>query len=115
MLPKRLEKLLRAAKCPRRSFSIARKRTLCYTARFLTKTSFRLEGQMDINPVSLWHVPEFVGKFGGFMVPNETAMRTITNLEPWDSVSRDMLILLLRSLVERGIPGDMAELGVYKG
>ena len=32
-----------------------------------------------------------------------------------DTVRRDMLVLLLRDLIERRVPGDMAELGVYKG
>ncbi|MHB1543553.1 MAG: TylF/MycF/NovP-related O-methyltransferase [Gammaproteobacteria bacterium] len=77
--------------------------------------SFFLEGQMDINPKSLWHEPRFVARFGGFGIPGETVRRPIENLEPWDVVRRDMLILLLRSVIVRGIPGAMAELGVFQG
>lgn len=78
------------------------------------KTSFRLEGQMDINPRSRWYDSTFIERFGGFQLPGEPR-REIVNLDAWDSVRRDMLVLLLRDIVERQVPGDIAELGVYKG
>ena len=37
------------------------------------------------------------------------------DLECWDGVRRDMLILLLRSIEARYVPGQFAELGVYRG
>lgn len=77
--------------------------------------SFFLEGQMDIHPKSLWHEPRFVAEFGGFGIPGETASRPIANLEPYDTVRRDMLVLLLRSVIVRGVQGAMAELGVWQG
>jgi O-methyltransferase len=80
----------------------------------LAGTSFRLEPQMDIHPSSLWHDSAFTDQFGGFQLPGEPP-RTIVDLEPWDTVRRDMLVLLLRDLIERRVPGDIAELGVYKG
>jgi len=70
---------------------------------------------MDINPKSLWHNPEFVARTGGFLVKGDSARRVISPFEPWDLTRRDMLILLLRTILERKIPGDMAEVGVYKG
>ena len=39
----------------------------------------------------------------------------LIDLDPWDSTRRDMLILLLRTIIEKNIKGDFAELGVYQG
>jgi len=69
---------------------------------------------MDISSRSLWHNKEFVEKVGGFFPPNGSR-RTINDLEPWDSVRRDMLVLLLRQVIANDIEGDFAELGVYRG
>jgi O-methyltransferase len=74
-----------------------------------------LQAQMDIHPKSLWHKADLCRSSGGFFPPNDGSNRTICNLEPWDLVRRDMLILLLRSIVERGVEGDLAELGVWRG
>ena len=84
-------------------------------AHWLTKAPFFLQGQMDIQPGSRWHNPEFAKMTGGFFLPHDTTFREIVNLDPWDLVRRDMLILLLRSLLERNVPGDLAELGTWKG
>jgi O-methyltransferase len=84
-------------------------------SRFFVHTAFRLEGQMDINQASLWHSPEFVSTYGGYFLPGDSITRSVVDLEPWDSVRRDMLVLLLRDILVRGIAGDIAELGVYKG
>jgi len=78
-------------------------------------TSFFMQGQMDISPRSRWHDKKFVDDTGGFYPQNSEVERCIINLEPWDNTRRDMLILLLRTLIEKNIQGDMVELGVYKG
>ena len=41
--------------------------------------------------------------------------RNIVSFNSWDTVRKDMLILALKDIVESNIPGDLAELGVYKG
>jgi O-methyltransferase len=104
----------RVAANPGRYLRLIPKIALQKAAPLLTGASFRLESQMDIHPVSLWHDSAFTDQFGGFQLRGEPP-RTIVDLEPWDSVRRDMLVLLLRDLIERRVPGDMAELGVYKG
>ena len=78
-------------------------------------TSFYLQGQMDIHPKSKWHSPEFVTANGGFFPSEDHQIRKIHDLEPWDSTRRDMLVLLLRNVVAYRVPGDLAEVGVYKG
>jgi O-methyltransferase len=78
-------------------------------------TSFFMQGQMDISPVSRWHNREFLKKTGGFFLKGDNIDRKICSLEPWDNTRKNMLILLLRTLIEKNVPGDMAEVGVYKG
>ena len=46
---------------------------------------------------------------------DDATNRRIHDLEPWDNVRRDMLVLMLRTVLERGVEGDLAELGVWKG
>jgi O-methyltransferase len=99
---------------PKRYLRLVPKLALQRATPLFAGTSFRLEGQMDINPLSRWHDSAFTDQFGGFQLPGDEP-RTIVDIDPWDSVRRDMMVLLLRSLIERNIPGDMAELGVYKG
>ena len=77
--------------------------------------SFFLQGQMDINPLSIWYKPEFISLTGGFLPKENSSKREIVDLEPWDNTRRDMLLLILRTILERNIIGEMAELGVYKG
>lgn len=79
------------------------------------RTAFYLQGQMDISPRSLWHDPDFAASTGGFLPPGSTLERQIFDGDPWDSTRRDMLILLLRSILTRNVDGELAELGVYKG
>ena len=81
----------------------------------LRDTSFFMQGQMDINPRSRWYNRELEQETGGFFPKNGRDNRQICNLEPWDCTRRDMLVLLLRTIIEQGISGDMAEVGVYKG
>ena len=76
---------------------------------------FFLQGEMDISPRSIWHNPEFAASTGGFLTPDDRFARRICQLEAWDHVRRDMLVLLMRSVLIRQIDGDFAELGVYKG
>jgi len=78
-------------------------------------TSFFMQGQMDINPKSRWYSDDFVKRTGGYYPINDYENREICNLEPWDNTRRDMLILLLRTIVEKNVEGDIVELGVYKG
>jgi O-methyltransferase len=81
----------------------------------LKNTAFFMQGQMDINPRSRWYNRELEQQTGGFFPRDDRNGRRILDLEPWDCPRRDMLVLLLRTVVEQGIDGDMAELGVYKG
>jgi O-methyltransferase len=74
-----------------------------------------VQAEMYINPRSLWHGPEFVAATGGFLIPEDPVERRICELEAWDSVRRDMLILQMRSVLLRRIEGHFAELGVWKG
>jgi len=111
---RQMARLRRIAAHPRRYLRLTPKIALQRATRLFAATSFRLEPQMDIHPLSLWHDPAFTGQFGGFNLPGEPP-RTIVDLQPWDTVRRDMLVLLLRDVIERRVPGDIAELGVYKG
>ena len=77
--------------------------------------SFFMQGQMDIHPKSPSNGDDFIKSTGGFYLKNDNENRKIFNLEPWDNTRRDMLVLLLRTLVEKNVEGDMAELGVHKG
>jgi O-methyltransferase len=70
---------------------------------------------MDIDSRSWWHNAEFVSASGGYLIPGDTTGRKVLPLEPWDTVRRDIIILLLRELVARKIPGELAELGVFRG
>ena len=70
---------------------------------------------MDIDPRSIWHDPDFVAATGGFLIPEDRVDRRICSLEAWDNVRRDMLVLLMRSVIARRVEGDFAELGVYQG
>jgi len=78
-------------------------------------TAFFMQGQMDISPRSRWYNRELVQETGGFFPAHSREGRRICDLEPWDCTRRDMLVLLLRTVIEQEVPGDMAELGVYKG
>jgi O-methyltransferase len=109
-----MARLGRIAANPTKYLRLMPKLALQRVTPLLASTSFRLEPQMDIHPVSLWHDSAFTDQFGGFQLPGEPP-RTIHDLEPWDSVRRDMLVLLLRDVLERCVPGDITELGVYRG
>ncbi len=78
-------------------------------------SGFYLQAKMDLDPKSWWHNPDFLLANGGRFVPGDAAPREVLSLDPWDTVRRDMIVLLLRELVARKVQGDMAELGVYRG
>ncbi len=80
-----------------------------------SNSGFYFQGKMDIDPKSWWHNAEVVSATGGYFVPGDPAPRKLLHLEPWDTVRRDMILLILRELVARKIEGDLAELGVYRG
>ena len=84
-------------------------------SRLMVRAPFFLQEQMDLQRVSTWHDRRFCETTGGFRLPKDPVDRRICTPQPWDGVRRDMLVLLMRSIVERGIPGDFAELGVYRG
>jgi O-methyltransferase len=76
--------------------------------------SFFLQGQMDIHPNARWR-SDLVAATGGFYPPNDPTARTVCNLDAHDNTRRDMLVLLLRTVIEKQVPGAFAELGVYQG
>lgn len=76
--------------------------------------SFFLQGQMDIHPKARWR-SDLPAITGGFFPRGDSVARRINNLDAHDNTRRDMIVLLLRTIIERDIPGAFAELGVYKG
>ncbi len=78
-------------------------------------SAFFMQGQMDIHPESRWFNKKLVEQTGGFNLKSDDVDREIMPLEPWDNTRRDMLVLLLRTILQNEIPGDFVELGVYKG
>jgi O-methyltransferase len=84
-------------------------------AKIWRETPFFIQGQMDIHPSSPWYNENKAQAEGGFFPSTGAQNRKILDHEPWDGVRRDMILLLLRSVEERGIPGLFAELGVYRG
>ncbi len=83
--------------------------------RLHSRWGFYCQAKMDMDPRSWWHNAEFVSASGGYWVPGDATPRKALDLEAWDTVRRDMILLLLRELVARQVPGDLAELGVYRG
>lgn len=82
---------------------------------FLRGQAMRIQSQMDIHPRSLWHNPSFERATGGFFPSGDTKDRTIEGGSSWDLVRRDMLVLLMRDIETRDVPGSLVELGVYRG
>ena len=81
-----------------------------------SKSPYFLQGRMDIDPYSFWHNPEFIKEYGGFLPKAKiNDKRNIVDTCSYDLVRRDMIILLLRTIIENKIKGEIAELGVYKG
>lgn len=82
-------------------------------------SSYFIQGRMDIDPLGSWHNPEFEKETGGFLPRvnshNKHIIREFCDLESYDNVRKDMIALLLRTIIENDTFGDFAELGVYKG
>lgn len=77
--------------------------------------SFYVQSRMVIDQRSIFHAQDFSNYCGGFFLRDDAVERHVIDVEAWDMVRRDMIILLLRTLNERHIEGDLVELGVYKG
>lgn len=107
-----LEKLIRN---PTRYLPLLLRSTLQPLCHVFKNSAFFMQGQMDISPRARWHNPSFTALTGGFYPPNDATKREIRYASPYDSTRRDMLVLLLRTIVTNEIPGSFAELGVYKG
>jgi len=112
MLSQALRLLVQDRKTLRR---IIRLKLLDRWCRFHSQWGFYCQAKMDIDPNSWWHNAEFVSATGGYRVPGDATSRKVLDLESWDTVRRDMILLLLRELVAREVQGDLAELGVYRG
>ncbi len=108
-------KLIRLIKNPMKYGMRAGKMALWRMSGMFGNRSFYLQSQMDIAESSLWFTPHFIEKTGGFYPLDDIQKRRILWMQPWDNVRRDMLILLVRSILERNIEGAFAELGVYRG
>ncbi len=110
-----LNKLLNIVSNPKQYVPLAAKQFFQSFAYIFSKSPLFLQEQMNINKRSFWYSEDFVKHTGGFFILNDNVDRYIIDLLPCDLVRRDMLILLLRSINERSIEGDIAEVGVYKG
>ncbi len=100
----------------RKGFSVqARKKLMAKWCECWERSSFCIQARMDLDARSWWHSSEVVSNTGGYFVRGDPTPRKILRLEAWDTVRRDMIILLLRDLLVRRVEGDLAELGVYRG
>jgi O-methyltransferase len=99
---------------PRKNFPLFMRDELRKSCRKLQGASFFLQGQMDIHPKAYW--PSVLAdETGGFYPNGDREGRQICDLDAHDNTRRDMLILLLRTVLTQRVPGALAELGVYKG
>src|SRR5438105_8701165 len=116
MISQLTERLTQAVANRNQSLRLVPKIVAQGLTRLFPQAAFYWQGQMDIHRKSRWYNHSFVERFGGFFpTVSESEKREIVDLEPWDCVRRDMLVLLLRRIEEDRIPGDFAELGVYQG
>lgn len=111
-MPHKLAKIITH---PRHYLRRGQKLLLWKASTLLGDASFFLQGQMDLNRKSLWHNDGFVKKYGGYHIVGDNVDRVLSPFEPWDNVRRDMLILLLRTIIANNVPGSIAEVGVYQG
>ena len=95
--------------------SLVRFKLLDRWCRLHANTGFYCQGRMDLDPKSWWHNAGFVASTGGYFVPGDRTPRKVCALDAWDTVRRDIIILLLRELLARRVEGDLAELGVFRG
>ena len=110
-----MKKVVKLFTNPKKYFPLLAVRAQKRLCSVFQNTPFFMQGQMDINPKSAWHSDEFRKLTGGYYPKDDRNGRAICNLEPWDNTRRDMLTLLLRTLLDKNIEGDIVELGVYKG
>lgn len=99
---------------PRKYVPLAGRKVLQKCCWLFQDSSFFLQGQMDIHPRAHWHT-DLVEQTGGFYPRPGDVDRQICNLDPHDNTRRDMLTLLLRTVIDHAVPGAFAEIGVYKG
>jgi O-methyltransferase len=99
---------------PKKYLPISRRVALLPLCRVFRNTGFYLQSQMDIHHLSRWHT-DFASVTGGFYPTADRDGREICGLDDYDSVRRDMLVLLIRTVIANGVVGAFAELGVYKG
>ena len=77
---------------------------------YLRKSPYFIQGRMDIDPYSSWHNPEFTKEFGGFLPKaTDNDRRNIVDTCSYDLVRRDLIILLLRTILENEIKGEITE------
>ncbi len=100
---------------PKHNIPLAKKWMLKQLSYILKDSAYFMQGQMVLHPSSRWYDEKFIDFSGGYYLKDDFIHRQIHSLQHYDSVRRDMLILLLRTIEEHAIPGDFAELGVYKG
>lgn len=103
------------------SEEVTQKKTLLNLSQsvFSSSLSYFIQSRMDLDQYSLWKNPDFLKSTGGFL-PEENfksnnILREIVHLDTFDHTRANMLILLLRTVIENKIKGDIAELGVYQG
>jgi len=108
-------KLVKLIRNPTRYVPLVLRGTLQPLCHVFKNTAFFMQGQMDISPRARWHNPDFTSHTGGFYPPNDSEKREIRYVSAYDSTRRDMLVLLLRTILINEIPGAFAELGVYQG
>jgi hypothetical protein len=109
------QKFMAVLNHPKERLRLAAKALFKHICCIVKEGPFYLQGHMAINPKSSWHDPEFKKRTGGFFPNNSNTVRSICNLEPWDVTRRDMIILLLRTIIENNVDGVFAEVGVYRG
>lgn len=94
---------------------LTKKKLLQRWCRCWEHSAFYFQAKMDIDPKSWWHSTDIVSATGGYLMRGDGIKRLVLPLESWDTVRRDMIILLLRDLIVRKVPGAIAELGVFRG
>src|SRR5271169_3101073 len=81
----------------------ARQKLMALWCECWSHSSFCVQARMDLDDKSWWHSSEIVSTTGGYFVRGDPVPRKVLPLEAWDTVRRDMIILLLRELVARKI------------
>ena len=108
----KFKKIVKILRSPKEFFHAILRRYGKGISKLFKNSAFYMQGVMDIHPQSLWYKPEFIKETGGFFTEKSG---DIVDIEPWDCTRRDMLVLLLRTILEQEVLGNFAEVGVYKG